>query len=136
MCLPSYYAFHYLSLLEAFISPAKIFKSINFLSFKTHSLFMEFIYAILVFSAVVSSVSAAPTFPRGSMKRDIDAALIPQFGHAAGLNPTGTGNCDGTTNSAGVVVEVPCSCPPDRNLFIQVISNSTPIYPNRTYRHM
>jgi len=84
---------------------------------------MKFIYSLLSFSAVVSSISAAPALPkRSSIKRDVDAALIPQFGHAAGLNPTGTGNCDGTTNSAGAVVEVPCSCPPDRDLFIQALN--------------
>ena len=57
------------------------------------------------------------------MKRDVDPALIPQFGHAAGLNPTGTGDCDGVPNAAGVPIKVPCSCPPDRNLFIQVNFN-------------
>ena len=85
---------------------------------------MKFIYTLLSFSGIVLSISAAPApHKRSSIKRDVNAALIPQFGHAAGLNPTGTGNCDGTTNSAGVVVEVPCSCPPDRNLFIQVVLN-------------
>jgi len=56
------------------------------------------------------------------MKRDVDPSLIPQFQHAAGLNPTGTGNCDGVKNSAGAVVDIPCSCPPDRNLFIQALN--------------
>lgn len=36
------------------------------------------------------------------------------------LNPTGTGDCDGITNAAGQVVKIPCSCPPDRNAFLQV----------------
>ncbi|KAG6812505.1 hypothetical protein H0H92_002504 [Tricholoma furcatifolium] len=48
----------------------------------------------------------------------VDVSLVPPFGHAAGLNPTGTGDCDGITNSAGQVIEVPCSCPPDRDSFI------------------
>jgi len=85
---------------------------------------MKFIYSVLALSAVVSSVSAAPVlFRRSLVKRDVDVNLIPQFDHAAGLNPTGTGDCDGVKNPAGIVVKVPCSCPPDRNQFIQVIYN-------------
>jgi hypothetical protein len=84
---------------------------------------MKFIYSVLALSAVVSSVSAAPVLIRRSLtKRDVDPSLIPQFDHAAGLNPTGTGDCDGVTNAAGVVVKVPCSCPPDRNQFIQALN--------------
>jgi len=33
----------------------------------------------------------------------------------------GTGNCNGAVNGAnGQPIEVPCTCPPDRNTFIQV----------------
>ncbi|EJC98492.1 uncharacterized protein FOMMEDRAFT_96837 [Fomitiporia mediterranea MF3/22] len=46
-------------------------------------------------------------------------ALTPQFGHAANVNPTGTGDCDGAVNGAdGKPIKVPCSCPPDRTTFI------------------
>jgi len=61
----------------------------------------------------------APASPPPS-SGGVNPALVPEFGHAAGLNPTGTGDCDGVKNPAGVVVAVPCSCPPDRNSFIQV----------------
>ena len=61
-----------------------------------------------------------PPPPPSTSSGGVDVALVPQFGHAAGLDPTGTGNCAGITNSAGTVIEVPCSCPPDRNSFIQV----------------
>ncbi|KAF9453155.1 hypothetical protein P691DRAFT_802035 [Macrolepiota fuliginosa MF-IS2] len=54
----------------------------------------------------------------------VDPALAPDFGHQAGLNPTGTGDCDGITNAAGQVVKVPCSCPPDRTSFIQSLSQN------------
>lgn len=50
----------------------------------------------------------------------VDPALVPEFGVQPGQNPTGTGDCDGTTNAAGQVVKIPCSCPPDRESFIQV----------------
>ncbi|KAH8986484.1 hypothetical protein EDB92DRAFT_1801852 [Lactarius akahatsu] len=64
--------------------------------------------------ALTASVSCAPS------KRDIDPSLVPPFGWSAGKNPTGTGNCDGAALGAdGLPVQVPCSCPPDRALFIQ-----------------
>lgn len=50
----------------------------------------------------------------------INPALVPEFGVQPGVNPTGTGDCDGITNSAGQVVKIPCSCPPDRTTFINV----------------
>jgi hypothetical protein len=50
----------------------------------------------------------------------VDASLVPEFGVQAGTNPDGTGNCDGITNAQGQVVKIPCSCPPDRDSFIQV----------------
>jgi len=52
----------------------------------------------------------------------VNPDLVPQFGITPGVNPTGTGNCDGTTNAAGAVIEIPCSCPPDRNSFIQALN--------------
>ncbi|KAH8981818.1 hypothetical protein EDB86DRAFT_395716 [Lactarius hatsudake] len=68
----------------------------------------------LSFLALTASVSCAPS------KRDIDPGLVPPFGWSAGKNPTGTGNCDGAVLGAdGLPVQVPCSCPPDRALFIQ-----------------
>lgn len=91
-------------------------------------------FILTSFTALAVFVSSAPT------KRDVDLALVPQFGHAAGVNPTGgcrfpresaklnsiqiisgTGDCDGAVNGAnGQPIKVPCSCPPDRNTFIQV----------------
>jgi len=53
-----------------------------------------------------------------------DPALVPDLGHQAGLNPDGHGNCDGITNSQGQVVKVPCSCPPDRDTFIKLLSEN------------
>ncbi|KAH9022301.1 hypothetical protein EDB84DRAFT_1274625 [Lactarius hengduanensis] len=68
----------------------------------------------LSFLALTASVSCAPS------KRDIDPSLVPPFGWSAGKNPTGTGNCDGAVLGADdLPVQVPCSCPPGRALFIQ-----------------
>jgi hypothetical protein len=95
---------------------------------------MKFTTALMSAAVLAASVSSAPT------KRDVNPALVPQFGHAAGVNPTGevsillevagsnftsiragTGDCDGAVNGAnGQPIKVPCSCPPDRNTFIQV----------------
>lgn len=56
---------------------------------------------------------AAP--PAGGSVR----ALAPEFGHAAGVNPTGTGDCDGAVNGPdGRPIKIPCFCPPDREEFL------------------
>jgi len=81
---------------------------------------MKFFTAAFALSAAIASVSAAPSRPL--VRRDVDPGLVPEFSHAAGLNPTGTGDCDGITNAAGVVVKIPCTCPPDRAAFIQSLN--------------
>lgn len=61
------------------------------------------------------AAAAAPAPAAGG----VDVSLIPDFGFSAGVNPTGTGDCDGAVKDAnGVPIKVPCSCPPDRNSFI------------------
>ncbi|KAG6849685.1 hypothetical protein H0H93_006303 [Arthromyces matolae] len=72
---------------------------------------------ILTFLASITFVSAVPL-----LKRNVDPALVPEFGVIAGVNPTGTGDCDGITNAAGQVVKIPCSCPPDRASFLQSLN--------------
>ncbi|EIN12488.1 hypothetical protein PUNSTDRAFT_97244 [Punctularia strigosozonata HHB-11173 SS5] len=75
---------------------------------------MKFSNNFMILAAVlVASVASIP------IKRDVDPALVPDFGHAANVNPTGTGDCDGAVNGAnGQPIKVPCSCPPDRQTFI------------------
>jgi len=81
-------------------------------------------FSIFTVSAFVACVASAPLRVRRSaepaqiVRRDVNPALVPDFGHPAGLNPTGTGDCDGITNAAGVVVKIPCFCPPPRDEFI------------------
>ncbi|THH05162.1 hypothetical protein EW145_g5000 [Phellinidium pouzarii] len=80
-------------------------------------------------STLVASTAAAPldlfwrqVVADGLTLTQIDA-LTPQFGHAADVNPTGTGNCDGAVNDTnGLPIEVPCSCPPPRATFIQSLA--------------
>jgi len=93
---------------------------------------MKCILNAVVFFALVALVSSLPVPLR---KRDfpvlanrdapsVDAALVPEFGVQAGVNPDGTGNCDGIKNAQGQIVKIPCSCPPDRNDFIQQLSDN------------
>lgn len=83
---------------------------------------MKFVGATFVISSLlVASVSGAPA---KLVRRGVDPNLVPQFGLQAGINPTGTGDCDGITNAAGQVVKIPCSCPPDRNSFIASLSGN------------
>lgn len=56
--------------------------------------------------------------PAASAAKGVNPALVPQFRVQASVNPTGTADCDGTTNAAGQVVKIPCACPPDRGTFI------------------
>jgi len=81
---------------------------------------LKFVPTSLLLCVIVVLVSAAPSSPIA--KRGVDTALVPDFGHQAGLNPTGTGDCDGITNAAGVVVKVPCFCPPPRAVFIKALN--------------
>jgi hypothetical protein len=75
-----------------------------------------------------SAVSASPVPPAQSSitppksSSGVDSSLVPQFGLQAGLNPTGSGNCDGITNAAGEVIKIPCFCPPPRADFIKALS--------------
>ncbi|EIM86113.1 uncharacterized protein STEHIDRAFT_122094 [Stereum hirsutum FP-91666 SS1] len=70
---------------------------------------------IPLFAGLVASVAAAPM-----SKRDVDPSLIPSLGFSAGVNPTGTGDCDGAVNGAdGKPIAVPCACPPTQDVFNQ-----------------
>jgi len=61
--------------------------------------------------------AAAPPPPAAAPVSQI-AALAPDLGLASGLNPTGTGDCDGVAGPNGLPIKIPCSCPPDRATFI------------------
>jgi len=78
---------------------------------------MKFVTTVLTILSIAIAVSCIP------LKRDVDPSLVPEFGIQSGVNPTGTGDCDGVTNDAGQTVKIPCSCPPDRTAFIQVCSS-------------
>ena len=49
--------------------------------------------------------------------------LAPPLGFKSGVNPTGTGDCDGAINGAdGKPIKIPCSCPPSQDVYISVSS--------------
>lgn len=87
--------------------------------------------AATTFNAQAAAIQASadtPTPPATPPKQPepapasggVDVSLVPQFGLEAGINPTGTGDCDGVKNAQGVTVKIPCTCPPDRDAFIAV----------------
>jgi len=73
--------------------------------------------------------SAAPPSDSNDGSDAPDAATIeslaPPLGFKSGVNPTGTGDCDGAVNGAdGKPIKVPCSCPPAQDVYIkQLIAN-------------
>ncbi|KAL4249840.1 hypothetical protein ABKN59_006631 [Abortiporus biennis] len=58
------------------------------------------------------------------VRRDVDPSLVPEFGLQSGLNPTGTGDCDGINGTNGQPIKIPCACPPDRDQFIQELNKN------------
>lgn len=58
-------------------------------------------------------------------KRDVDPSLVPSFGWKSGINPDGTGNCDGAVNGAnGKPVLIPCQCPPNSTFFLSALNQN------------
>ncbi|KIK96157.1 hypothetical protein PAXRUDRAFT_773355 [Paxillus rubicundulus Ve08.2h10] len=58
-------------------------------------------------------------------KRDVNPALVPPFGWVAGVNPDGTGNCDGAVNGTnGKPIQVPCQCPPNSTFFLDALNKN------------
>ncbi|KAL4063771.1 hypothetical protein V8B97DRAFT_673491 [Scleroderma yunnanense] len=58
-------------------------------------------------------------------KRDVDPSLVPQFGWQSGINPDGTGNCDGAVNGTnGKPILIPCQCPPNSTFFLSTLNQN------------
>ncbi|KAG6359069.1 hypothetical protein INS49_012589 [Diaporthe citri] len=50
-------------------------------------------------------------------------SLIPEFGVEQGVNPTGTGDCDGFNAAQNKVVPINCEkCPPPRDAYVQQLA--------------
>jgi len=73
--------------------------------------------------ALVVSVSGVPLSEPLRRPRDVPTNLVPDLGFISGINPTGTGDCDGAVNgSDGKPIKIPCSCPPSRDAFIAALN--------------
>ena len=71
--------------------------------------------------------SSNPANANGNNEGNLDDATIrslaPELGFSSGVNPTGTGDCDGAVNGAdGKPIKIPCSCPPPENVYLDVCS--------------
>jgi hypothetical protein len=57
----------------------------------------------------------------GSLDAATIRGLAPELGFQSGINPTGTGDCDGAVNGAdGKPIKIPCSCPPPQGVYLDV----------------
>ncbi|KAI0761557.1 hypothetical protein BD413DRAFT_240144 [Trametes elegans] len=80
---------------------------------------MKFSTVVLSAAAIAASVSSRPL-----LRRDVNASLVPEFGVQSGVNPDGTGNCDGINGPDGKPILIPCACPPNRDEFIQLLNEN------------
>jgi len=67
-----------------------------------------------------------PANPQGNTSGDLNAdtikSLAPDLGFQSGVNPTGTGDCDGAVNGPdGRPIKVPCSCPPPQDVYLNAL---------------
>lgn len=72
-------------------------------------------------SPVVAAVNNAAA--SGTPSASQIAALAPALGFQSGVNPDGTGNCDGAIlGSNGKPILIPCACPPSQDEYIQQLT--------------
>ncbi|KZV79478.1 hypothetical protein EXIGLDRAFT_586698, partial [Exidia glandulosa HHB12029] len=72
-----------------------------------------------------SSAPVETNSPDGQPSDALIKQLAPSLGFRKGVNPTGSGDCDGAAKGAdGKPIKVPCFCPPDRDEFVaKLIAN-------------
>ena len=75
--------------------------------------------------AAPAPAPSEPANANGYNSGGIDAATIrslaPEMGFQSGLNPTGSGDCDGAVNGAdGKPIKIPCGCPPPQDVYLDV----------------
>ncbi|KAH8785266.1 hypothetical protein F5883DRAFT_84593 [Diaporthe sp. PMI_573] len=91
---------------------------------------MHFTSAVVL--ALAGAACAAPSSenkPRQQQQGQFSASdpdflsLIPEFGVEAGVNPTGTGDCDGFNAALNKVVPINCAkCPPPRDAYVEQLA--------------
>jgi len=77
--------------------------------------------------APAPSPEPAPSDPaddevnEGGLDASTIQGLAPELGFNSGVNPTGTGDCDGAVNGPdGKPIKVPCACPPPQDVYLDV----------------
>lgn len=74
-------------------------------------------------SAAATAAAPAASSAAGTASEAQIAQLAPDLGFSAGVNPTGTGDCDGAVNGAdGKPIKVPCQCPPDQTTYVNALT--------------
>lgn len=74
-------------------------------------------FSIIILAGSVAAIPFRVLPPQS--KRDVNPALVPSFGWQSGVNPDGTGNCDGAVNGTnGEPILIPCQCPPNSTFFL------------------
>jgi len=69
--------------------------------------------------AASPATTVEPSSSGDSSSNSSIAAIAPPLGFSSGVNPTGTGDCDGAVNGAnGQPIKVPCTCPPSQDVYI------------------
>ena len=84
---------------------------------------MKFIILLSLATLALPTFSAPIEFKRQSGVPDAETItnLAPDLGFTSGVNPTGTGDCDGAINGAdGKPIKIPCACPPAQDVYISV----------------
>ncbi|TCD65824.1 hypothetical protein EIP91_002174 [Steccherinum ochraceum] len=76
-------------------------------------------FATFVLSAAALYAASTVSVP---IKRDVDPSLVPPFGLQSGINPDGSGNCDGIPGANGKPILIPCACPPAQAEFLQSLN--------------
>ncbi|TFY70503.1 hypothetical protein EVG20_g2493 [Dentipellis fragilis] len=75
--------------------------------------------------AVLFATSALTRPVKRQLTEEQVAALAPPLGFQSGVNPTGTGDCDGAVNGAdGKPIKIPCACPPSQDVYIQQLTDN------------
>lgn len=72
---------------------------------------------LIVIFALLVSVKAYPCHGQ------VDETLVPEFGVVRGTDPDVLQK-DNCTGFNGQLVPIPCTCPPDRNRFINALNNA------------
>lgn len=68
--------------------------------------------------------AASPAASGDALSEAQVSALAPALGFQSGVNPDGTGNCDGAIlGSNGKPIPIPCACPPSQDEYISVSIN-------------